>query len=234
MCILLSSGTCSADILNSTLSPTQCQPLPLEIRDGKGLSDMIGIRNGVKDNEGMKVRGRVSIREKERIGFVFYNLPDNFLNGNFIFWLSSIRISPISNWLCQTALLWSTVGLRLRWLIPRPILLTDRARCPGQLGVGQGRTDSRLCPHLSPTGHCLSSWLEQRLYPSFVSLSTLPSSPSRVPDLEGEGGLGCFHPQPQVSALSLSLLASFVFDKHPYPHKIWGCPHFLVFMLDPV
>lgn len=46
---------------------------------------MIGIRNGVKDNEGMKVRGRVSIREKERIGFVFYNLPDNFLNGNFIF-----------------------------------------------------------------------------------------------------------------------------------------------------
>lgn len=119
---------------------------------------MIGIRNGVKVNEGMKVRGRVSIREKGRIGFVFYKPLDNFLNGNFIFWLISIRISPVSNWLCQTTLLWSTVGLRLRWLTPRPILLSDRARCPGQLGVGQGQTDSRLCPHLSPTGHCLSSW----------------------------------------------------------------------------
>ena len=166
---------------------------------------MVGIRNGVKVNKGMKVRARVSIREKGRIGFVFYRLLDNFLNGNFVFWLSSIRISPISSWLCQTALLWSTVGLRLRWLTPRPILLSDRARCPGQLGVGQGQTDSRFCPHLSPTGHCLSSWPEQRLHPCFVSLSTLPSSPSRVADLEGECGpgkgkpAGCFHPQPQVS-----------------------------------
>lgn len=40
---------------------------------------MVGIRNGVKVNEGMKVRGRVSIREKGRIGFVFYRLLDNFL-----------------------------------------------------------------------------------------------------------------------------------------------------------
>lgn len=67
------------------MSPTQCQLSPLEIQDGKGLSDMVGIRNGVKVNEGMKVRGRVSIREKGRIGFVFYRLLDNFLNGNFVF-----------------------------------------------------------------------------------------------------------------------------------------------------
>ena len=46
---------------------------------------MVGIRNGVKVNEGMKVRGRVSIREKGRIRFVFYWLLDNFLNGSFVF-----------------------------------------------------------------------------------------------------------------------------------------------------
>lgn len=46
---------------------------------------MVGIRNGVKVNKGMKVRARVSIREKGRIGFVFYRLLDNFLNGNFVF-----------------------------------------------------------------------------------------------------------------------------------------------------
>ena len=142
---------------------------------------MIGIRNGVKVNEGMKVRGRVSIREKGRIGFVFYKPLDNFLNGNFIFWLISIRISPVSNWLCQTTLLWSTVGLRLRWLTPRPILLSDRARCPGQLGVGQGRTDSRLCPHLSPTGHCLSSWPDRG---STHPLSHFPHSLPLPPGLQ--------------------------------------------------
>lgn len=132
----------------------------------------------------------------------------------------------------QTALLWSTVGLRLRWLTPRPILLSDRARCPGQLGVGQGWQIPGSAPHLSPAGHCLSSWLEQRLYRSFVSLSTLPSSPPGFQIWKVSVDWAASTPA-QVSALPLSLLASLSLINTHILIRYEDALTF-IFMLDPV
>lgn len=45
--------------------------------NGKGVRDMVGIMNGVKENAGMKVRGTVRIREEGRVGCVFHKLFGN-------------------------------------------------------------------------------------------------------------------------------------------------------------
>lgn len=63
---------------------------------GKGVRDMVGIMNGVKENAGMKVRGTVRIREEGRVGCVFHKLLGNVFNGDFIFSFSSIKMSPMS------------------------------------------------------------------------------------------------------------------------------------------